>query len=238
MFTSIVIPVYNESSCLENNLEKVHAFLRDRFPERHEIVCVDDGSRDDSPAILNRCRGRLPLSVQLNGSNRGKGAAIRAGMLASRGDIVFFSDADLSTPLDEMDRFLPRFEEGCDLVIGTRKSPDARIKKYQPLHRVLMGLGYTYWVNFMLGLRVSDYTCGFKAFTRKAVEAIFPRTRIDGWSFDAEILYLAKLCGLSICEVPVTWEDQPGSKVRLIRDTVRSFSEVLRIRRIHRPSHG
>lgn len=234
MFTSIVIPVYNESTCLKENLRLVDDHLRSKHGENYEIICVDDGSDDGSRAILEDMKDSLPLSIQLHERNRGKGAAIRTGMLASQGDVVFFFDADLSTPLKEMDRFLPRFEEGADVVIGTRKSTSARIKKFQPLHRVIMGLGYTLMVNLIMGMRISDYTCGFKGFTRRAVDAIFPRARIEGWSFDVEILYLAHCFGLRIAEVPVTWENKPGSKVRLVRDTIRSFTEVIEVKRLHK----
>lgn len=234
MLTSVVIPVYNESSCLEENLETVDTYLRTKLPACYEIVCVDDGSVDGSLAILESLRGRLPLTVQANGQNRGKGAAIRAGMLSAKGDRVFFFDADLSTPLSEVDRFLDHLDEGIDVVIGTRKAAAARIKRFQPPHRVIMGLGYTHLVNLMTGMRISDYTCGFKAFSRKAVDIIFPRSGIEGWSFDVEIIYLAHRFGMKILEVPVTWENRPGSKVRLFKDTFRSFVEIFKIKRMHR----
>ena len=234
MLLSVVIPVYNEAPCLEANLEAVEAFLRPRFGERHEIVCVDDGSRDGSGKVLAALDGRLPLRVLTHPENRGKGAAVRTGMAAARGETVFFFDADLSTPLVEMERFWELLRGGAHVVIGTRKSAGAKIKRFQPPHRVVMGLGYTYLVNLVMGLRISDYTCGFKAFSRKAVDAIVPRLTVDGWSFDVEILYLARRLGFEVREVPVTWENRPGSKVRLVRDTMRSFRELLQIRRRHR----
>ncbi len=234
MFTSVIIPVFNESSCIECNIEAVNAFLGQRFPDKSEIICVDDGSTDNSLEILGGLAEQMPLSVLSNGSNMGKGAAIRNGMLAAKGEIRFFFDADLSTPLTEIDRFLPQLEKGFGVVIGNRKSRDARINRYQPVYRVLMGLGYTRMVNLVMGMKVSDYTCGFKAFSEKAADLIFKRARINGWSFDVEILYIAHKLGLDLCEVPVTWEDRPGTKVRLVKDTIRSFLEVLRVRRLHR----
>ena len=233
MFLSVVIPVYNEAACLEANLETVEGFLRPRFGGDHEIVCVDDGSRDGSGKVLARLDSRLPLKVCFHPNNRGKGAAVRTGMVAARGDVVFFFDADLSTPLTEMERFIGLIEEGASVVIGTRKSSGAKIKRFQPPHRVVMGLGYTYLVNLVMGLKISDYTCGFKAFSRKAVDAIVPHLTVDGWSFDVEILYLAHRLGFEIREVPVTWENRPGSKVRILRDTTRSFLELFQIRRQH-----
>lgn len=234
MFTSVVIPVYNESACIEANLEAVHGFLRTLFEDRFELICVDDGSRDGSLDILKTFQSKTALTVCTHEENRGKGAAVRTGMLAAKGDAVFFLDADLSTPLEEMHRFLPLLQKGADVVIGTRKSSTAKITKFQPPHRVIMGVGYTYLVNFMLGMKISDFTCGFKAFSRKAVDLVFPKARIDGWSYDVEILYLAHRAGLEIAEVPITWENKPGSKVRLVRDTIRSFKELLKIRRLHR----
>ncbi len=234
MFVSIVIPVYNESSCLEVNLEAVDAYLARTLKGRYEIVCVDDGSSDDSLDILKGLGAGSSIEIAAHPVNRGKGAAIRTGMLSSKGDIVFFFDADLSTPPEEMERFLPCFEDGADVVIGTRKSAGAKIIKFQPPHRVILGLGYTYLVNLIMGMKISDYTCGFKAFSRKAVDLIFLRCGIDGWSFDVEILYLAHRMGLVLREVPVTWENKPGSKVKLIRDTAHSFVDLLRVRRLHR----
>ncbi|MHC4941731.1 MAG: dolichyl-phosphate beta-glucosyltransferase [Planctomycetota bacterium] len=234
MLISFVIPVYNESRCLAENLVIVHDFVRSALEGNFEFVCVDDGSQDDSLEILRSFQDRMPLVIEKHDRNRGKGAAIRTGMLAAKGDPILFFDADLSTPLEEMHRFLPLFEKGAEVVIGTRKSLKAKITKFQPPHRVIMGMGYTYLVNFMLGMKVSDFTCGFKAFSRKATDAIFPRARIDGWSYDVEILYLAHRFGLNIMEVPVMWANKPGSKVRLIHDTIRSFKELLEIRRIHK----
>src|SRR5690606_35892424 len=160
----------------------------------------------------------------------GKGATVRRGMLAADGDPVFFTDADLSTPLTEMDRFLPLLEQGADVVVGTRKHREADIRTPQGRVRTAMGLGYTRAVNRVLGLGFSDYTCGFKAFRRSAAQEIFSRSVVDGWSFDAEILFLAARLGLTVRELPVTWEDRPNSKVRVVRDAVRSFSELVAIR--------
>jgi dolichyl-phosphate beta-glucosyltransferase len=151
-------------------------------------------------------------------------------MLEAAGDPVFFTDADLSTPLEELERFEPLLAAGADVVIGTRKHKDAKIQRAQNSVRTWMGLGYTRLVNATLGLDLTDFTCGFKLFRREAAQAIFSRSVIDGWSFDAEVLFLAKRLGFAIAEVPVTWHDEPDSKVRLLRDTARSFAELVGIR--------
>lgn len=228
---SVVVPVFNEEPVLRASVAELSAFLRERFGNDFEIVAVDDGSRDRSVAILKELAPTLPLQIRENGINLGKGAAVRRGMLEATGDPVFFLDADLATPLTEMDRFLPVFEDPTvDVVIGTRKHDEADIKTPQSQVRTVMGLGYTKMVNRILGLSFSDYTCGFKAFRREASQAIFSRSVVNGWSFDAEILFLARYLGFKVREIPVTWEHRPNSKVRLVRDTARSFAELVAIR--------
>ncbi|MFH0947327.1 MAG: dolichyl-phosphate beta-glucosyltransferase [Planctomycetota bacterium] len=227
---SAVVPVFNEEPVLRNSFLSLSSFLESRFGSDFEIVAVDDGSRDRSLEILNELAPSMPLEIRENTINLGKGSSVRRGMLEARGEYVFFTDADLSTPLEELDRFLPRLEDGADVVIGTRKHAEAVIRAAQSGLRTFMGRGYTHVVNSVLGTGFSDYTCGFKAFQREAAQAIFTRSVVDGWSFDAEILFLAHRLGLRVDEVPVTWEDRPNSKVRLVRDTSRSFAELLAIR--------
>jgi dolichyl-phosphate beta-glucosyltransferase len=227
---SCVVPVFNEARCLEQNLATVHRFLTEHFGKAFEIVCVDDCSVDASPEILARLQKPLGLVLARNPQNLGKGGAVKHGISLTRGEQVFFTDADLSTPLAELLRFIPFLDHGHDVVIGNRKSPDARIKRYQPRYRVIMGLGYTKLVNFVMGLNVSDYTCGFKCFRGDAARNIFARARIAGWSFDVELLYLASRLGYKLKEVPVTWEDHPETKVRIVKDTLRSFTELVKIR--------
>jgi len=227
---SAVVPVYHEQSCLDSSMREIAAFLEQRFGTGYEIVAVDDGSRDRSVEILRALPPSLRVRILENSINLGKGASVRRGMLEASGDPVFFTDADLSTPLVELERFLPLLDAGHDVVIGTRKHESAEIGKAQNVLRTYMGLGYTRLVNSLLGLDLTDYTCGFKLFSREAAQAIFARSVVDGWSFDAEILFLARRLGFKIAEVPVHWEDKPDSKVRIVRDTARSFAEILSIR--------
>jgi dolichyl-phosphate beta-glucosyltransferase len=227
---SAVVPVYNEAICLEASLRELAGYLEGRYGADHEIVAVDDGSRDGSLAMLRDLSRELRLRILENTINLGKGASVRRGMLEAVGDASFFTDADLSTPLSELERFEPLLAAGNAVVIGTRKHPDAAIEQSQGALRTWMGLGYTKLVNSVLGLDLSDYTCGFKLFRRDAAQAIFSRSVIDGWSFDAEILFLAKRLGFKVAEVPVRWIDRPDSKVRLVRDTARSFAELIGIR--------
>jgi glycosyltransferase involved in cell wall biosynthesis len=228
---SVVVPVYNEESGLRDTLATVGRRLAELRPGDFEIVVSDDGSRDRSAAIATEMAKELPIQVLRAESNRGKGAAVRAGMLAAKGDPVFFFDADLSTPLAEMAPFLAALESGADVVVGNRKHPDARIERPQPWLRVRLGLAYTRLTNLLLGLRVGDFTCGFKAFRASAAHAIFSRQRLERWSFDAEILFLAHRLGLRVKELPVTWSDRPDSRVRVGSAMVKSFAELLAIRR-------
>lgn len=227
---SAVVPVFNEELCLAASMQTLSDFLRSRFGDDFEIVAVDDGSKDRSVAILREHSAALRIKILENSINLGKGAAVRRGMLEAAGDPVFFTDADLSTPLTELERFEARMKEGFEVVIGTRKHKQAQIEQSQNAVRTYLGLGYTKLVNSVLGLSLSDYTCGFKLFRREAAQAIFSRSVIDGWSFDAEILFLAKRLGFRVAEIPVRWRDQPDSKVRLLRDTSRSFMELVGIR--------
>lgn len=244
---SVVIPVYNEAKCLSATLLAVGEHLArltaaaagaggSAGAAPFEIVVADDGSRDESVALAQALADRLPIRIERLAENRGKGAAVRAGMLAARGDPIFYFDADLSTPLAEMERFLAALAAGADLVVGTRKHPQARIERWQPPHRVWLGRCYTRLANAVLGLAVSDFTCGFKAFRAAAAREIFTRGRLDRWSFDAEILFLARHLGLRLAELPVRWADRPDSRVRVGSAMVKSFAELLAIRRHAR--HG
>jgi dolichyl-phosphate beta-glucosyltransferase len=232
---SVVIPVFNEEARLRETLATVGRHLA-ALEKAHpiggfEIVVSDDGSADRSVAIATECAAGLPLKLVRAEQNRGKGAAVRRGMLAAQGDPILFFDADLSTPLDEIGPFLHALERGADVVIGTRKHRQATIVRPQPWHRVQLGLAYTRLTNLLLGLRVSDFTCGFKMFRAAAARRIFGLQRLDRWSFDAETLFLAHRLALRVVELPVRWADRPDSRVRVAGAIARSFLELLQIRR-------
>ena len=173
------------------------------------------------------------LQLLRSDRNYGKGHAVKMGVLHSTGSYVLMSDADLSTPIEEFDRFLPFLESGFKVVIGTRKKGEAQILLHQPFWRESMGKVFTELSNIFLGLRVSDFTCGFKAFERQAGQQIFSRQRIDGFAFDSETIFLANQLQFTIKEIPVIWKNSPDTRVRIVRDTFLSLYSLFQIRWNH-----
>lgn len=227
---SVVVPMYNEASRMRKSLPKLLAYLAAQ-PYSYEVIAVDDGSADGTAALAEELLAGVPEHrVIPTTPNRGKGHALRVGMPAARGEFVLFTDADLSTPPDEMEKFWPWCEQGYDVVIGSRKMAGAVLLRRQPWWRERLGKIFT-WLSDRLATRnISDVTCGFKVFSRQAAHDLFRRGRLDDFSFDAEILFLAQRRGYRIKEVPVTWHDESGTTVRIARDAVRAIRGLLRIR--------
>jgi dolichyl-phosphate beta-glucosyltransferase len=228
---SVVIPVYNEASCLDAHVATLRPLLEELSGPAWEIVLVDDGSADGTGAEITRLAQDGRVRGLSHAVNRGKGAALRTGIMATRGDIVLFCDADMSTPPETLRAFLPALQAGADIVVGNRKSRQADIQRWQPALRTWLGLGFTRLSNWMTGLSISDYTCGFKLFRGEHARRLFTATETPGWSFDVEILARAARDGLVIREIPVTWRHVDDTRVRVVRDVVRSFMELLSIRR-------
>jgi glycosyltransferase involved in cell wall biosynthesis len=226
-FLSIIIPVYNEEKRIRN-LDQVLAFF-DQFSFSWEVVVVNDGSRDSTLDQLQNWSMREEIKIVSYGRNRGKGYAIKQGMLAAKGEHRLFMDIDLSTPLEEFHLFFPLLGK-YDVIIGTRKGQVGQIIEHQPWLREKLGKGFTWLSRFMLNVQVSDFTCGFKCFNQRAANIIFPRLTIERWGFDAEILYLTKKFGLTVKEVGVRWRNDPHTKVNLKRDVWRSFVDLIQIR--------
>lgn len=229
-YLSIVVPAFDEALRISSTLRAIAAhFLRASFDV--ELIVVDDGSRDDTVAVVQALAPELGLPLHLLSypDNRGKGFALKAGFAASRGDRVLFCDADLSTPIEEADRLLTRLDDGFDVVIGSRKGDHAQIEVSQPWLRMTLGKGFTFLVRMLIA-DVSDATCGFKAYRGQVGRDIFSRVRVFDWSFDAEALLIGRQLGYHLTEVPVRWRDRPGTKVKLLRDVLRSLQGIARIR--------
>jgi dolichyl-phosphate beta-glucosyltransferase len=226
-FLSVIVPVFNESGRVHNASIISDYLNQQEFSS--ELIIVDDGSTDNTVNILENTSsnpGRRIISYE---PNRGKGYAIKVGMVAAQGKYRLFTDIDLSTPMEEFDKFLPHLE-GYDVIIGSRRIEGARVLRHQSTVRESLGRGFTYLSNLILQLAASDFTCGFKCFSRSAAEKIFPKLTIDRWGFDSEVLYIAKKQVLSVKEIPVIWANDPHTKVRFPHDLIRSFTDLIRIR--------
>jgi dolichyl-phosphate beta-glucosyltransferase len=228
-YLSIVIPAYNEEKRIGGTLEGMIDYCRER-PYAVEIVVVDDGSADGTRQVAESYSGRgVEIQVISYTPNRGKGHAVRTGMLAARGSYALFADADMSTPIEMLERFEPLMAAGEDVIIGTRKVAQATVARHQPFYRESMGKVFTWLSNTVLRLDVSDFTCGFKCFSHKAVEPVFSRQTVWGWGYDTEIIYLATRLGFRISEVPVVWYNDEATRVRLWKHVFTSFAELMAI---------
>ncbi len=190
---------------------------------------VDDGSEDGTAAVVRALAAAEPRLQLLEEPHRGKGGAVRAGMLAARGRYRFLCDADFSMPVTELDRFLPPYLHGWDVAIATREGPGA-VRVGEPGHRHFMGRVFNGLIQVLLLPGIEDSQCGFKCFTDRAAEFLFPRQTVDGFAFDVELLFLARQQGMRILEVPITWHYMEASSVRPIRDTWRMGRAALGIR--------
>ena len=227
---SIIIPAYNESERLAVSLPKVLDYL-DRLGAPAEIVVVNDGSSDDTAEVVRRF-ARLHPEVRLveNPGNRGKGYSVRNGMLAATGDVLLFTDADLSSPITEAGKLFEAIEQGVDVAIGSRWLRAELQTERQPWHRQLYGRLFNLALRITLGLNYRDTQCGFKAFTRAAAQTVFPRQRVERWGFDPELLFLANKFNLRTVEVPVAWAHDHRSKISPVRDGLKMGVEMLSVR--------
>ncbi|MBI3779562.1 MAG: glycosyltransferase [candidate division NC10 bacterium] len=227
---SVVIPVYNEERCIATTLAQVARYLGEQATD-WELVVVDDGSTDATrDRVLAEMDKQPQLRLLQHDTNRGKGAAVRTGVLNACGELMLVTDADLSVPIESFDRFEAAMANGADIAIGSRRLPGACIEVHQPRVREFMGQIFTFLANAILGMHLSDFTCGFKVFRRLAAQALFAAQRRDDRSYDAEILYGAQRDGWRTVEVPVRWANVAGSKVRPVHAAVLSLLGLLQIR--------
>ena len=226
---SIVIPAYNEAARIGPTLDATRAWL-DEHALAAEVIVVDDGSDDDTPRIaLDQAAADRRVRLLRLGTNRGKGAAVRAGVLDSHGDRVLFMDADLATPLDEILHLTRALDDGADIAIASRALPESRILTRQHVLRETMGKTFNLMVRTLASVDFHDTQCGFKLFSRRAADALFREARIDRFAFDVELLLLAR-GRFRVVEVPVAWRHVEQSKVSPIRDAARMAWDLARLR--------
>jgi glycosyltransferase involved in cell wall biosynthesis len=227
---SIVIPAYNETKRIRPTLDSILRYSAEHNWDA-EILVVDDGSRDDTAAII-REYARIHPQVQLvqNPGNRGKGFSVRNGMLHAHGDVCLFTDADLSSPIDEAEKLFEAIRNGADIAIGSRWLRAELQTQPQPFYRRILGRVFNLLLRIVLRLRFKDTQCGFKAFRREIAQRIFPLQKIERWGFDPEILYLARHYGAKMVEVPVLWAHSEGTRLHPFRDGMHMFWDVIQIR--------
>lgn len=226
---SIVIPAYNEKGRLAKSFPQVVGFL-EGLAVPYEIVVVDDGSTDGTAqSVLEMAGGDPRVRVISQEKNGGKGRAVNTGMLAARGQYVIFTDADLSTPIETARPFLSDLSNGFDVVVGNRRMAESRLEVRQPWLREFLGRIFTRLTRLVLRSKVTDQTCGFKGFSRRAAAEVFKRQRVFDWAFDAEILHIADRLAFKVHQEPVVWRDDAASKVKVAGACVNSLKSLLTV---------
>lgn len=227
---SVVIPAFNEEDRIGATIQKIYDYLKEKS-ETFEIIVVDDGSSDNTVDVVRNASERIKnIKVLSNGSNKGKGFSVRNGILNSTCSLVLISDADLSTPIEEIEKFFPWIDSGYDIVIGSRGLEESEILKKQPWYRQSMGKTFNEMVKILVLNDFDDTQCGFKIFKSDAAKRVFSLSKIDGFAFDVEILFIAKKMGFRTKEVPVRWINSPQSRVKIMRDPLKMFLDLFRIR--------
>ena len=228
LFLSIVIPAHNEESRLPRTLEQVFAFLAEQ-DYAAEVIVVENGSTDRTLELAQGFAASHPALRVIQAQGRGKGLAVRLGMTEARADYRFICDADLSMPIQEIAKFLPPTLEGFDIAIGSREAPGS-VRYDEPAYRHWGGRAINLAIRLLILPGLQDTQCGFKCFTAAAAESLFPRQTLTGWSFDIELLYLARRARMRIREIPIHWYYGPDSKVRAVSDALKMLRDILQIR--------
>lgn len=231
IYLSVVIPAYNEEKRIAKTIKDICNYLNAQ-DYSWELIVVDDGSKDKTIDVSKAARGDNPLRVLENEVNRGKGYTVIRGCLAAKGKYVLFTDADQSTPIQEVEKLLKALEEeGYDLAIGSRGLDRSTIKKHQPWMRETMGRVFNLIVQALVVRGFKDTQCGFKCFRREAAQEVLPRQVIRGFSFDVEAIFIAVKLDYKVKEIPVDWYDDPSSTVHPIKHSIQMFRDVVNIRR-------
>lgn len=227
---SIVIPAYNESARIPATLEAVIACIRANG-WRAEVIVVNDGSTDATAEVVREAARRAPeVRLVENPGNHGKGYSVRNGMMQALGDVVMFTDSDLSAPIEEADRLFDAIAGGADIAIGSRWLESGRQTHRQPLYRQVFGRCFNAVTRMVMGLHFADTQCGFKAFTRAAAQTVFQLQTIERWGFDPEILFIALKRGLKVVEVPVSWAHDERTRMSYLKDGMQMLKELCLIR--------
>jgi dolichyl-phosphate beta-glucosyltransferase len=228
-FFSLIIPAHNEEHRLPDTLNQVAAYLKAQ-PYEFEVLVVENRSTDNTLAVAQAFAAQNPQVRVLQITQRGKGLAVKRGMLEARGEYRFMCDADLSMPITEIGKFIPPALTGYDIVIASREAPGS-IRYNEPIYRHLGGRGINLIIRLLALPGLQDSQCGFKCFTARAADDLFRVQTLDGWSFDIELLFVARMRGYRLTEVPIHWYFQSESKVHAVRDALRMLGDIFTIRR-------
>lgn len=231
VFLSVIIPTYNEEERIAKTLQEISNYLQKK-EYTHEIIVIDDGSLDSTAELVSSIsRNNGNVRVLRNDANRGKGYSVKRGVLASTGEYVLFSDADLPIPIEEVERLLKWLKSGYEIAIGSKRLKDSKSLIEQPLYRRLMGRVFNIFLQLFIIRGIKDTQCGFKCFKRGAADKIFPKQLIEGFCFDVELLYLAKRWGIPVKEVPVCWTNRDAkTTVKIIPDSLQMVLDLFKIR--------
>jgi len=229
-YLSLVMPLYNEERCLRQNFQTIKSYL-DTLRKDYEIILVNDGSTDSTASIVDEILDNTPQANSFNcKKNKGKGHAVKRGILNATGKYMVYTDADLAVPAHFIGTCLKKLNSGTSVVIGSRHLPESSMKVREDPLRQFLGEVFRWFTRFSLGLRVSDVTCGLKGFEKNAALDIFSRSKIERWGYDAEIIFLAQKLGYRIGEIPVDWYHSFDSKVRVGPACIKTLTEILQIR--------
>lgn len=226
----MIVPAYNEQDRIVPTLERLREYLSAQN-YTWTVTVVSDGSKDATPQLVGEFAAQNPgFSLLAYSPNRGKGYAVRKGMLEIEGELLLFSDADLAAPIEEVEKLLPAVDAGADVAIGSRPLKESNLEIRQPLYRELLGRAFNMAVQLLAIKGIKDTQCGFKVFKRDVARDVFSRCKLDGFSFDFEALLIARDLGYQIAEVPIRWRHQEGSKVVLMRDGPRMIRDLVKLR--------
>jgi len=233
MEISIIIPAYNEERRILPTLEKVYGYFSEKRKMDFEIIVVDDGSKDNTEKVIKNFAKDKFERVKLikHRKNKGKGAAVKTGVLEARGDLILFTDADLSTPIEEFEKLKKTIERGYDIVIGSRGLPESKIVVPQPWYRRYIGRLFPLFVRLIVMKNIRDTQCGFKMFKKKIAKELFANLETSGFAFDVEILFRALKKNYSVKEIPIIWINSPASKVTFLKGPIKMLKDLFKMKR-------